>query len=123
MSKIEIEKTSDTPKVILDKENGIFEISERSLPENAIDFYKPIIEWFTEYSKSPNEKTEVNFNLEYFNTASAKQIAKILLILQKIAQNNDVLIKWHYDKDDIDMKSSGVRYSKLVKLNFEFIEK
>jgi hypothetical protein len=122
MEVINIEKTKDTPKIILDKDNSIFEISERSLPENAIDFYKPVIDWFTEYSKNPNHETVVNFKLEYFNTASAKQIAKILLLLQNIAKNNNVLIKWHYQKDDLDMKASGVRYSKLVKVNFEFIE-
>jgi len=122
MESINIEKTNDTPKVVLDKENSVMEISERSLPENAIDFYKPIIDWFTEYSKDPNPKTVIDFKLEYFNTASAKQIAKILLLLQNLAKNNDVLVRWHYNKDDLDMKASGVRYSKLVKVDFELIE-
>ncbi len=122
MDKLIIEKTSDTPKVVLDCAENIIEISERSLPENAIDFYSPIINWYNEYSKNPNEETIVNFKLEYFNTSSAKQIAKILLILQKLAENNKVLIKWFYSSNDSDMHSSGIRYSKLVKLNFEFIE-
>jgi len=29
-----IAETEDTPKVVLDAENGIFEISKRSLPED-----------------------------------------------------------------------------------------
>jgi hypothetical protein len=122
MDKLIIEKTNDTPSVVLDYEAGKIEIAERSLPENAIDFYSPIIDWFNEYSKNPNKETVVNFKLEYFNTSSAKQIAKILLILQKLAENNDVLIKWYYSKNDSDMHSSGIRYSKLVKVKFEFIE-
>ncbi len=122
MEKLIIEKTSDTPKVILDYDNGKIEISERSLPENAIDFYAPVIDWFNDYSKNPNSDTVVEFKLEYFNTSSAKQIAKILLLLQKLAENNNVLIKWYYSSSDSDMHSSGIRYSKLVKVNFEFIE-
>ena len=121
MENLIIEKTSDTPSVYLDSSEKI-EISERSLPENAIDFYSPIIDWFNEYAKNPNKETIVNFKLEYFNTSSAKQIAKILLILQKLAENSNVLIKWYYSANDSDMHSSGIRYSKLVKVNFEFIE-
>ena len=122
MDKLIIEKTSDTPSVILDYDAGKIEISERSLPENAIDFYAPIINWFNNYSKKPNNETIVDIKLEYFNTSSAKQIAKILLILQKLAENNNVLIKWYYSVNDSDMHSSGIRYSKLVKVKFEFIE-
>jgi hypothetical protein len=122
MNSLLLEKTSDTPYVCLDSENEMFKISERSLPENAIDFFKPIINWFAEYSKQPNNQTTINFELEYFNTSSAKQIAKILLIIQEMAKTNEVLIKWHYSKNDLDMKESGIRFSKLINVNFEFIE-
>ncbi|MGQ9846042.1 MAG: DUF1987 domain-containing protein [Bacteroidales bacterium] len=115
-------KKEDTPSVILDREQGLFEIAHRSLPENAIAFYEPVINWLNEYKKDPLPKTIFNFKLEYFNTASAKQLAKILLILQEIAQNHEVLIRWHYLKDDTDMHASGVRFSKLLKIPFEFIE-
>jgi hypothetical protein len=43
-------------------------------------------------------------------------------VLQELAQTNDVLIRWHYLKDDADMHSSGLRFSKLLKIPFEFIE-
>jgi len=122
MDILKIEKTSDTPNVTLDSNNNIFEFSYRSLPENAIDFYNPILDWIEEYSKNPNPETIVNFKLEYFNTASAKQIAKVLLQLFEISKNAKVKINWHYDKNDSDMLASGQRYSKLINLDFEFIE-
>ena len=122
MENIVIEKTDDTPSVSLDFLEGKIEISERSLPENAIDFYKPILEWVGEYSENPKEKTIVNINLEYFNTSSAKQIAKLLMLFKKLSINNLVNIKWYYSTDDSDMKYSGERFSKLLKLKFEFIE-
>ncbi|GAB4449591.1 MAG: DUF1987 domain-containing protein [Bacteroidales bacterium] len=117
-----IQKQEDTPSVTLDKEEGAFEIGYRSLPENAIAFYEPVLNWLNEYKNNPLPKTIFNFKLEYFNTASAKQLAKVLLVLQELAQTNDVLIRWHFLKDDADMHSSGLRFSKLLKIPFEFIE-
>lgn len=117
-----IEPKEDTPKVVLDLTNKVFQISARSLPENAIGFYEPVLKWLTEYAESPLDITVFDFTLEYFNTASAKQIAKVLLILEKIAKKQSVAINWHYKKEDSDMLSSGTRFSKLIDLNFSFIE-
>ncbi len=117
-----IEPKEDTPKVVLDSINKVFQISERSLPENAIGFYEPVLEWLNQYATDPVEITIFNFSLEYFNTASAKQIAKILLILENIAKKQRVAINWYYKKEDSDMLSSGTRFSKLIDLNFSFIE-
>ncbi len=117
-----IESKEDTPKVVLDSINKVFQISERSLPENAIGFYEPVLEWLNQYATDPVEITIFNFSLEYFNTASAKQIAKILLILENIAKKQRVAINWYYKKEDSDMLSSGTRFSKLIDLNFSFIE-
>ncbi len=57
MEVIKIKGSDDTPNVILDAANGIFEISGRSLPEDVAAFYEPIIDWLDEYAESPNEKT------------------------------------------------------------------
>ena len=120
--KLIIDSTEDTPKVIFDAENKIFQISERSLPENAIGFYDSLLNWLTQYSKNPIELTIFDFKLEYFNTASAKQIAKILLILENIGKKKNVVINWYFKKEDADMLSSGTRFSKLINLNFNFVK-
>ena len=117
-----IESKEDTPKVVLDSTNKVFQISARSLPENAIGFYEPVLNWLNDYSANPLEITVFDFSLEYFNTASAKQIAKILLILENIAKKQKVAINWYYKKEDSDMLSSGTRFSKLIELNFSFVE-
>ena len=122
MNNLLIEATEDTPKVELDLTNNVFRISERSLPENSIEFYQPILNWIEEYSKHPNLKTIFEFRLEYFNTSSAKQIAKILLILENIGKKKNVVINWYFKKEDADMLSSGTRFSKLINLNFNFAE-
>lgn len=122
LEKLIIESTEDTPKVIFDIEKNFFQISERSLPENAIGFYEPILNWLHQYANSPLDLTVFEFKLEYFNTASAKQIAKLLLILENVGKKNNVVINWFYKKEDSDMLSSGTRFSKLIDLNFNFAE-
>jgi hypothetical protein len=52
MEIISLEGTEDTPKIILDSKNGIFEISGRSLPEDTAEFYQPVLEWLDKYAES-----------------------------------------------------------------------
>lgn len=122
MENLIIQCTDDTPSVYFSVNEKKFEISERSLPENSIEFFQPILSWLENYSQSPLNSTVFEFKLEYFNTSSAKQIAKLLLILEKISKTSDVLIKWYYSKDDKDIMASGTRYQKLINIKFELIE-
>ena len=57
MEKLFIEETEDTPEIILDPEQNIFKISKISVPENALDFYKPVLDWIKNYAESPNVQT------------------------------------------------------------------
>ena len=109
-----ISKTNDTPEVILDPVAGKFELSCRSYPEDAVGFYSPVLEWLAGYSFSPNPATEFRFNLEYFNTASAKQLFKILILLQELSSKSNVKVTWCHHSDDADMLAAGERFSKLV---------
>lgn len=114
-----IEKTGDTPEIVLDPQKNIYRISERSLPENANGFYAPVFQWLGQFSENPPAKVDFEFSMEYFNTASAKQIAKILLILEKLSQKTDVTIIWKHKTEDSDMQASCTRYSKLLNVKFQ----
>lgn len=122
MEVLHIEGTEDTPEVLLDSENNTFSISGRSFPENAIAFYEPIFAWLQKYTDEAENDMEFEFNMEYFNTSSSKQIAKIFLLLERINENVFVQVIWKYKKEDTDMMSSGMRFSKLLNLEFELRE-
>ena len=124
MESLFIQATEDTPLVDYNIETGIFSISERSFPENAIDFYEPIIEWIKQLLLETEQQTYVfEFDFEYFNTASSKQIVKMLLAIERFANKHSITIRWVYEKGDIDMSCLGEQYSKLFQLPFEIIEK
>jgi len=123
INSIKIEGKEDTPEVNFDPSNNFFEISGRSLPEDAIQFYEPILRWLTDYSQNPNVNTEMNIKLSYFNTASSKLILDILMILEEMVEDGkQCLVKWHYELDDEDMEEAGEEYSELIEVPFELIK-
>jgi hypothetical protein len=117
MEILNLEGTSDTPKIILDKNNKIFEISGRSLPEDSVEFYRPVLEWIANYAKAPNPTTEFCFKLEYFNTSSSKLILDVLSALEAI---EGMQIEWCYQEDDEDMEEAGKEFSELVEIPFSY---
>jgi len=116
MEIINLEGTEDTPKIILDKTNKIFEISGRSLPEDSSEFYQPVLEWLGEYGNDPLPETIFDFKLEYFNTASSKLILDVLTALEDI---ENAKIHWYFYEDDEDMEEAGEEFSELVDVEFE----
>src|ERR1035437_9700620 len=111
MEIINLEGTEDTPKIILDHSQKYYEISGRSLPENAVDFYAPVLKWLDDFATEKPGDLEMNINLEYFNTASSKLILDIFSKMESMKEEAiDVSVKWFYAKDDVDMKEAGEEY-------------
>jgi SiaC family regulatory phosphoprotein len=75
-----IKGTEDTPTIILDKFNGIYSFVGCSLPENVVKFYQPVFVWLKDFSIDPPSKISVDFNLEYFNTASSRVLLDIIIL-------------------------------------------
>jgi len=122
MERIELEGSSKTPTVKFDP-SGILELKGRSIPENSIEFYKPLMDWLEEYEKNPKEKTEIHVQLEYFNTSSSKCILDIFKKLESIRHKGyDVVVKWYYEEDDEDMLEAGEDYQSIINVPFEMIE-
>jgi hypothetical protein len=122
MESITIKGTAKTPTVEFSPE-GIVGIKGRSIPENSIEFYKPLVEWLDAYGENPKEVTEVNIQLEYFNTSSSKCILDVFKKLEVIHKNgNEVKINWYFEEDDEDMLEAGEDYQSIIKVPFKMIE-
>jgi hypothetical protein len=122
MEALDIRATNDTPKVLFDPENGVFEISGRSLPEDVVRFYQPLIDWLEEYKDNPNETTEFVFKYIYFNTATSKLIQDILIKLEEIHEDgHEVQVLWYYEQEDEDMLDQGEEFAESLDIPFEII--
>ena len=129
MRKLIIDRTNNSPEVILDPENRIFMISGESRPPDVWQFYNNIILWLDDFSTSLTEPggidkaMEFNFNFEYFNSSSAKSILDICKILSGLRNRGiDLKVNWHYEKNDFDMLEVGKEMSNIVKFPFAFVE-
>ena len=123
MESIIIEGTPKTPTVEFNAEEGKVEIKGRSIPENSVEFYNPLIAWLEAYGSNPKDVTQVNIQLEYFNTSSSKCILDVFKKLESLAKaGNDIKVNWFYEEDDEDMLEAGEDYQSIIKLPFKMIE-
>ncbi len=123
METIVREGTPKTPYVRFDGEKGIIEIKGRSIPENSIEFYKPLIDWLEGYDGEGKEETSVNVQLEYFNTSSSKCILDIFKKLEILfKKGKKVEVNWYYEEDDEDMFEAGEDYQSIINIPFKMIE-
>lgn len=124
MKNFYLEATPKTPKLSFDGERGDFEISGRSIPENSIEFYKPLLDWLDEYTERTTANSEISMvvKLEYFNTSSSKCLVEIFRRLEKLHKNgNKTKIEWYFDEEDEDMQESGEDFKEIIKLPIEMV--
>ena len=84
LKKLYIEPGIKTPQIDLNNFTGELILSGKSIPENAALLYEKVLLWVLEYIKNPQPTTNLRINLEYFNTASAIWLAKIVQALSSI---------------------------------------
>ncbi len=122
MNSFYLEPTPKTPKISFNVEDGSFEISGRSIPENSIEFYKPVLEWLDEYIPESNGETNLDVKLEYFNTSSSKCLVEIFRRLEKLQkEGKPAAIRWYYEEEDEDMQESGEDFKEIIKLPIKMI--
>jgi hypothetical protein len=123
MDAILIEGTPKTPDVSFDHSNGALLLKGRSIPENSIEFYRPLVEWLENYSSSPQQKTVCNIQLEYFNTSSSKCLLDLFKKMEDMSKSgNEIIINWYYEEDDEDMLEAGEDYQSIINVPFKMIE-
>jgi len=130
MRKLIINQTANSPKVILDPDKKIFEISGESRPPDVPVFYDEILRWMDDYTqhitKTHDSRDPVEFNLdfEYFNSSSAKYILDFCKQLAHVrSKGKEVTVRWHYEDDDMDMLEVGREMSRMAKVPFQYIRK
>ena len=108
MENLHIEGSDSLPAVEFNN-SGLIKLSGRALPENAFEFFNPLIQWVREFSC---EELNIEINLEYFNTAVSKQLHDLL----KTIENNQ-----NYQKINLYLKDlflSFVKQEKFTKSSF-----
>jgi hypothetical protein len=119
MENLYIEGSDTLPSVQLNT-NGLLKIFGRALPENAFNFFMPIIAWVKEFSA---ETVAIEINLEYYNTAVSKQLYDFLQVIDSNPDNKKINLKWFYEEGDDEILESGEIYEELLpRINFNYQE-
>lgn len=122
MEPLVISKTNETPTVSLNGSEGKFLFEGKSYPENVNDFYTIVLDYLRSYSVNPNEKTLLEFNWLYYNTATAKIIVKIILQLKEVkVKGKSFEIKWFYKTGDDLMREKGEELKSVLDVDFSII--
>jgi hypothetical protein len=122
MNTLNIAATDDTPLVNFNETDSSLKISGRSMPEDAISFYTPIIRWIEECQTTGFGLSQIDFHFEFLSTSSTKQIMKVFQTVNKINVTKEIKVNWLYDENDINMKRTGELLLKLVQFNMNFSE-
>ena len=117
MGPLHIAATAKTPEISFDAEANRLTLSGRSIPENAVDSYRPLLDW----AHGVGEETAmvVQIQLEYFNTSSSKCL---LDLFKRLEASSALEVLWYFDSDDEDMLEAGEDYDHIVGLPFKFVE-
>ena len=118
MSTIQLEGTAKTPNIAFHDAPMSMAISGRSIPENTIAFYTPLLEWVDEHLKGGGT-LEVSIRLEYFNTSSSKCLMDLLRRVEQSPAEATVL--WYYEEEDEDMLEAGEDYDAIIDMPFRLI--
>jgi hypothetical protein len=122
MKELFIEPTPESLGVRL--KDGLLEFSGRSIPEDPMKLFAPILEWIEEYIKNPSASTTINLKFEYINTSSSKHLLNILEILDKgyDKKENNMNINWSYEIGDDDMYELGKFIESMIDIPMNYIE-
>lgn len=103
LEKLNIEAGRNTPLITFDQLSGNLTLRGKSIPENASQVFKPMLDWVKEYIQSPAEETNFHLDLVYFNTASFIWIAKIIKVLSTIGDREKMLfIHFYFHIEEFD---------------------
>jgi len=108
MNNLTIEKTKYTMGINFDKDNGQMEMVGSSYPENALEFFGPIIQWLKDYISLVKKNIALNIKLNYLNTSSTKCILDVFEILDHYHKaSGNVKVNWYYAANDEDIMETG----------------
>ncbi len=122
MKDLVIKGEAKTPTINFNFLNGELLISGRSIPENSVEFYEPVIAWLDEYKSSNAGALKIDIKLEYFNTSSSKCILDLFKKLEELKEvAKEVNINWYYESDDEDMEEAGQDFQAIINVPMKLI--
>lgn len=118
MEDLQIQPTKKTPLIDF-YTSGKLIIAGSVYPENAKEFFDPIIEWVIDLD---TEEVDFDMIVEYMNTSAAKKIWELLKKLQANEKLKNIKLKWFYEEwDDDSLETGKILSESLTNIKFDFV--
>ncbi len=122
MEHLQIARSKDTLGVDFNPETGVLALEGSSYPENPIDFFDPLTDWFTRYTENIHGSLTVKITIDYLNTSSSKCLLDFLEMLDEYHQSGGAItLNWYYEEDDEDMQEAGEELCEDLALPYTLI--
>ncbi len=125
MENLVIEATKSSPRIFFDVKARVLDISGESYPENAANFYAPVIEWINRFLQQNGiDPVTINITLHYFNSSSSKVLMNLFEILDNAhAQGTQITVNWRYHEENDTAIECGEEFKEEIeRLNFHMVE-
>ncbi len=131
MEPLIIESTTLTPFVNFNPNEGRFEMSGYSRPENIRKFFTPLTNYFDDFleeieNRQDNDGIRSNgllfvFRFTYINSVSTKFLCELLLQVMKFKNFGlSITIDWFYEEYDEEMCELGKDLSGIIDHSFNY---
>ncbi|MDY6945145.1 MAG: DUF1987 domain-containing protein [Pseudomonadota bacterium] len=123
MERLTLAASQLTPLVDFDYDRRMLVMRGESYPENAGEFYRPILASLRRYLSDAAQtgKLTVELQFAYVNSSSTRSLQQLLALLAS-ASNVDVAVSWVVDPDDDSMAELGLDLlSDKPSLSYEII--
>jgi SiaC family regulatory phosphoprotein len=121
LNDLHIAATDETPEVFLSCKSVPCYLKGRSLPENAFEFYRPIISWAKQYIEVSRHGLDLTMSFDYLNSSSSRFLFEMLHALDQSVGSTSYHIKWKVDPEDELMIEKGEELQRLLKLKIEIL--
>jgi hypothetical protein len=114
---LNIEGTKSSPTIRFNGERQLLEIRGESYPENAAEFYTPVLSWIEAYlTSSASQPVTVNLEIIYANSSSTKVLMDIFAMLDEAAgQDKQITVNWFYDPENENARDAGEEFQEDLK--------
>jgi hypothetical protein len=99
--RLEKERSTSTPYILIDEEKGYMRFEGRSFHENVVEFYSDVNSWLDTYLEKDFGVFTFDFEMNYFNSSTSKLLHNMLTKMDNHATGGKkVIVNWITTEDN-----------------------
>ncbi len=117
MDTLIINKTKSTPQIIIDCDKGIVELEGSCMPEDSVDFFKPVYDKVDCFQNLSIKKLTVTLNVDYVNSGALKAFIDLFTKFKDLGLK-EIDITWMVEADDEELIDTIEDIHRISDLDF-----